>query len=342
MTVAGLIWITAWTAPAGAGSDTGEDLRLALERVMPAVVKVYGVRIGRRPAYGSGVVVSQDGLIVTALSLLLEADPVTVVTADGKEYAAQVVGRDPRRQLALLKTEPPPGADPNETIQMNHLVPDQSQHLRPGDWVIAAGNPFKVAQGIEPVSIAVGVFSSRVRSIARLEREDYEFTGEVLLIDTVTSTPGTAGGAVVDLDGRWVGLVGNTVISKMTNTFMNHAIPVEEIRDFLDEARQGKLPEISLRPEKKAPGHHGIQVFEKNYRRNQVYVERVKRDSPAGKAGVKKDDRIVSVNGKLMPTPRALNRALAALSAGDSASLVVERNSVLKTVRFVLEEEIDK
>ena len=123
---------------------------------------------------------------------------------------------------------------------------------------------------------------------------------------------------------------------------MNHAIPVEEIGAFLEDAAQGKLPEISFRPEKKEPGYHGIQIFEKNYRRNRVFVERVKRDSPARKAGVQKDDRIVSVNGKLVATPRALKRALEALSAGDTASLVVEHKKVLKTVRFVLEEPRDK
>jgi len=341
MIAAWMLCTVALAAPAERPGG-GDDFRLALDRVMPCVVKLYGVRVGRRPAYGSGVIVSGDGLIVTSLSLLLEADEVTVITADGIEHQAKVTGRDPKRQLALLKVQPTPDPAGPRGLAWPHLDPEDSQHLQPGDWVVAAGNPFKVAQGAEPVSIAVGVFSGRIQSIARLEKEDYGYTDQVLLIDTVTSTPGAAGGAVVDLDGRWVGLIGKTVISKLTNTFMNHASPVEEIRAFLDDARGGKLPEISLRPVTQPPGDHGIRIFEKNYRRNEVFVERVNRDSPAHQAGVRKDDRIVSVNGRIVPTPRAFTHAMEQLSAGDTATLVVQRKDVLNTVRFVLEEPKDQ
>ena len=248
----------------------------AISTATTRVVKLYGLGAGVQAGYGTGVLVSEDGLVLTVLSLLIDAPRVRAISADGVRYQAEVVYRDRQRQLALLQlrpwerreTVPPPagarsrngetlevepmGVGPFPFFEVNSGTPmgyEDGRHggqplhgtaareLSPGDWVIAAGNAFKVAEGAEPVSITHGVFSTRTRLDARRRVKEFPYRGEVLVIDAITSNPGAPGSAVVDLEGRFVGMIGRVVVSNKTHTHFNYAMPRDVLEQFLGDWR---------------------------------------------------------------------------------------------------------
>ncbi len=328
-------------APAGPNA-----LAAAIARVQPCIVKLYGAGAATEHGYGSGVLVSPDGLVVTTISLLIESSRVRAVTADGHLYLAEVRHRDPVRQLALLQLR----ARPEDTdtdlpvvrqaapTTFRHLAPAASTAVRPGEFVLAFGNPFKVAEGDEPVSVTKGVISARMRLDARHRLQDFPYRGEVLAVDAITGNPGSAGGALLDLDGKWLGIVGRGVYSYLTNTRLNFAIPIEEVAAFLAEARSGRAVPAASAPAT-APaskGYHGIRLFALAYRQGLPFVDRVDLGSPAEQAGVRREDLVISANGVSIPNARAFQRVCDALLAGDELVLVVKRGQELLTVRMTL------
>jgi len=317
----------------------------AIAVASPAIVKLYGAGVAAEHGYGSGVVVSQDGEVVTTLSLLLESPNIRAVTSDGRLYRGEVRYRDPARQLALLRLQTTPqggerSAPTDEQAappRFAPLRPGSSKALRPGDWVLALGNPFKVAEGEEPVSALRGVFSLRTPLDARHRVQDFPYRGEVLIVDAVTGNPGSSGGALVDLDGNWVGLIGKTLWSNLTNTRLNYAIPVEEVAAFLSDAAAGRSTEPVTATAPRSKGYHGIRLFPLAYRQGLPFVDSVDLGSPAERAGVRKEDLILSVNGAPVPNARAFQRACDSLGAGDDLALVIRRGETLVTVTMKLE-----
>ncbi len=290
---------------------------LATERV----VKLYGASVGRVKGYGSGVIVSSDGYIVTALSSLLESEVPRVVLPDGRRLAAAVVARDEVRQLALLKVE---------ATDLPHFELGTSQHLTGGDWVIAAANPFKVADGPEPVSVAIGVLSGRARLDARRRMQEIPYDGPVLLTDVIVSSPGSAGGALIDLDGRLVGVIGKEVQSRLTNTWLNYAMPVEQVAEFVMQAREPAAARASSDspPQPPAgiePAQVGLRLFDVAGRESPAYVERVRANSPAARADIRPNDLILSLNGQPVATCDDFTRLLAGIPPTVRLELTLKR-----------------
>lgn len=317
----------------------------AIAEVSPRVVRLYGMKAGLSAGYGSGVLVSDDGLVVTVSSLLLDAERLRAVTWDGVTYRAKVIGRDWDLQLAVLRLKSLPQYDrrgnlvPGEPVSSGsfpYFEPGDSHSLRPGDWVLAAGNPFKVAVGAEPISVTVGVYSARTNLDAKRKTRDFPYRGEVLVIDAITSNPGAPGGALVDLNGNWVGLIGRVVKSNLTHTNFNYAIPVEIVMDYVERVLDPAS--AAVEPEPRVEPYHGIKLFELGYQKKLVYVESVKRGSPARAAGVRKDDLIVSVGGRSVSDVAAFKDIMGSKSPGDRVALVVIRKERIKNLALVLEE----
>jgi S1-C subfamily serine protease len=296
------------------------------------VVKLYGAALGREKAYGSGVLVSSDGQIVTALSLMLEGQALRAVLPDGRSFPAQVERRDAGRQLALLKI----GA-----VNLPYFELADSKQLATGDWLIAAANAFKVADGPEPVSISIGVLSGRTDLSARLRAQDFPYDGPVLLTDMIIATPGSPGGAVVDVQGRLVGLIGRTVISKRTNTWVNYALPVEQVAAFLrgEEYRPRAAGSETASGADRTPLSVGMRLFDIGGRTRPAYVERVRPNSPAVWAGVRPDDLVLSVNGETVATCDELRRAFTSAPPGLPLTLVVKRGEALHVCELVVDSE---
>ena len=305
-----------------------------LPKINRHIVKLYGARAGWQQAYGSAVLVSDEGQAVTTLSLLLEGETLRAVGYDSREYPATIVKRDKQTQLALLQLGLP--ADSGAVFSPAPL--GTTDELIAGDWLVTASNAFDVASPGEPVSITLGLLGGRIALDARRGNQPYAYSGTALLLDAVSSNPGAAGGGVFNLDGELVGLLGKTVTSNLTNTFVNYAIPVEVVRTFLSaETNPGADDRRAARPSSQTPGFTGMKMFELGYRQKLVYVERVRRGSPADVAGLKSDDLIVTVNGQLVRDLAEYRRRLADLNAGDTMQVVVKRAERLLEFSLVLE-----
>lgn len=335
-------------APGAALAHSGFDQ--AVDRLLPRVVKLYGVGAGKQAGYGSGVLVSEDGLVLTVYSLLIDARELKVVDADGVSYGAKVLHHDRTTQLALLRIKQPEGDRAATAHDEDAGVAERFPYfdlacgtvrggreylddlLRPGDWIVAAGNAFKVAVGAEPVSLAHGVFSARTRLDATRRVKDFPYQGDVLVFDAITSNPGAPGGAVVNLDGEFVGMVGRQVVSNLTRTHFNYAMPRDVICEFMAEALgDGTSDGLSL-VAKRQRTDSGIRLTKAGYQTVLPFVERVKRRSPAARAGVRSDDLILSVNGRNVRSVEECRKRLLAVPADEAINLVIRRGREIVTV----------
>ena len=319
----------------------------AIAASLPRVVKLYGAGAGREAGYGTGVLISADGRVVTVYSLLVDADSLRAVAHDGSTYAADALYRDRVRQLALLQLQPPDeAAGPPIALPYFNTCGDGATganadcrpDLRPGDWVLGAGNAFKVADGAEPMSIAHGVFSARTRLDARRRAKEFPYTGDVLVIDAITSNPGAPGSALVNLDGALVGMIGREVVSNQTHTHFNYALPSDVIHDFLQEAEtaieQGRSVSSGAQEPEAAAFDPGIRISRAGYRTVLPFVERVRRGSPADRAGVRKDDLIVSVDGRAINTAAEYDERMGAVPPDQPVEMAVRRGREIVSVRI--------
>jgi serine protease Do len=320
-------------------ADAGYDK--AIDVLLPRVVKLYGIGVGEQAGYGSGVVVSEDGLVLTVFSLLIDARTLRAVAADGATYEAEVIHRDVDKQLALLRLKSN-GQGPSlpyfnigcRGSAAEGDAPDCSELTRPGDWIVAAGNPFKVADGAEPVSLAHGVVSTRTRLDARRRIKDHPYRGDVLVIDAITSNPGAPGSAVVNLDGVFVGMIGRVVTSNLTHTHFNYAVPRDVLATYLNEARNAgtseapslaRLDAILGTKTEQGQVDLGMRITRTGYTRLPPMVERVQWGSPAEKAGLRRDDVILSLNGRTVPDLEAYDARISTLVANEPVTIVVRR-----------------
>lgn len=326
--------------PARSADEADSPFAAAIEFARPRVVKVYGAGIGRVADAGAGVIVSADGRIVTALTSMLEGAQLRVVLDDGRRFPAKVVARDDLRQLAELRIE---------TSDLPYFDVKSSAHVNPGDWVLAAANPFKVAEGPEAVSFAAGTLSARAPLAARRRTQDVEFDGTVLLTDVIVATPGSAGGALLDARGQLIGVIGKAVQSSRTNTWLNYALPVEEVAAFLERI-PAQSPADGGATEAQAPGtekpgeftsnfaHLGLFLFNVGGRTRPAYVERVRAGSASHEAGLRADDLILSVGADQTATCNDFRMSVAKLKPGQRVAIVVKRGEEVKSLEMTVPE----
>jgi S1-C subfamily serine protease len=297
------------------------------------VVKLVGAKIGRAEGYGSGILISTDGLVLTVDSGLLEGSSARAILADGAVRGVEIVRADRNQQIALLKLISP-GADVPKYPCFD-LAAEVTAVV--GERVLAAGNPFKVAAGAEPVSVARGVYCGTTRLDAMRGTQVFPYQGEILVIDAITSTPGFAGGALINARGELLGMIGRAVEARTTHTNINYALPRRVLAEFVALAQSGAAPsESGSKPADAVAVYHGIKFFELGYRTNPVYVERVRRDSPAAKAGVRKDDLIIGANNTQITSLTVLERVLAACKPGDKLELTILRGDAVQRIDVVL------
>jgi len=260
----------------------------AIDAAQQRCVKIYGAGIGRVEGYATGVIISAEGDILTSQGVFLNGSRVRVVTPDGKTHDAQVMRRSPELQVAVLKI-------PINTPHYFEVLPKTPADE--GEWVLSVTNLFKVADGPERLSVNLGIISLRTRLEAKHGTQDAPYEGDVLLVDAITSNPGAEGGALVNVRGELVGLVGKNLESKATNTRINYAIPSDVLARYLaGKPLQGDTPTGPI-----AKGETGIRIFDLvGSKRAPAYIERVMPGSPAEQAGLKKDDLILTVDGEIV------------------------------------------
>lgn len=309
------------TTPAPKNSDAGFFQTLSAE-AQPKMVKVFGAGAGRVDGFATGILVSEDGKVITTQGVFLDGQEVRVVTSDGVSHSATILKRNRISQIALLKID---RGTPDYFELTSETVGEK------GDFVVALTNAFKVADHEEPLSATAGVISLRSTIEAWLNNRDLAYAGEIVLIDAITSNPGAGGGALIMGDGRLVGMVGKVIKGNETNTRLNYAIPSSVLQKFvsgtLEESSQKKAVE-------KAAGTAvlGIKVFKMGGRSDPAYIDRVLRGTPASKAGLKPDDLIVSLGGEQIATVKDYEKMFAKLHPGEEVFIIVKRGRDVKRV----------
>ena len=297
----------------------------AINQAQQRVVKIYGGSAGRVKGYSSGIIVSDDGRIVTMQGVYLDSSQVRVTLPDGESYTASMVRRDRTQQLALLKIDA-------ETPNFFEL--SEKRVARKGDWVIAVSNAFKVADGREPLSVNLGIVSLATSIEARFNRRDVAYDGELVLIDAITSNPGAGGGAVVNTEGELVGMIGKIIDSSETNTRLNYAVPVSSLYQFVN-AKTSQIAATEPKIEKK-PVELGVRLFRMDGPRGLCYIDRVIPRSPAAAAGLRRDDLIISVGGEKADNIRQYEQIVETLSPGKEVVLIIKRGTdLLPPIRIV-------
>jgi serine protease Do len=277
-------------------------------------------RTRKEQSLGSGVIVSADGYILTANHVVAEADEVKVSIADSKkEYPAKIIGRDRATDVAVLKIQA--GNLPAVTLA-------DSDQLEIGDVVLALGNPFGIGQ-----TVTMGIVSATGRS-------GLGFNGYEDFIQTDAAiNPGNSGGALVDAEGRLVGI--NTAIISRSggNQGIGLAVPVNMARNVLERlVSGGKITHGYLEGVIPQDLDAGLAKQFGLTSETGALIGDVTPDSPAQKAGLQPGDVILSANDKPVSGAQNLKVTIAQLEPGKLATLKLVRNGANKTVVVTLGE----
>ena len=307
-----------------AQEDTTSFVQKAIDASQPKMAKIYGAGAGNVDGFATGIVISNDGKVLTAQGVILDGKRVRVVLADGSSHIATILKRDRVKQLALLKIQV---ETPNFYELSDKPVGEK------GDWVFALSNAFKVADKEEPVSATLGIISLRTTIEARLTKRDVAYKGEMVLIDAITSNPGAAGGAVVTAEGELVGMVGKVISSSETNTRLNYAVPSSVLLNFVEGKED---PNAAAKPEAEVAKNAelGIVLFKFGGRSNPAYIDRVRRGSPAATAKLKTDDMIIAIAGNKVGSVRDYNSVIEELRPGEEILMIVKRGVEILRIRI--------
>jgi serine protease Do len=264
---------------------------------------------------GSGVIVSPEGYILTANHVVEGADTVKVGLSDGeKELDAKVIGTDPPTDIAVLKID--------AKKSLPGVVIADSDKLEVGDMVLAVGNPFGVGQ-----TVTMGLVSA-------VGRGGFGIAGYENFIQTDAAiNPGNSGGALVDVEGRLVGI--NTFILSRSGGFqgIGFAVPINMARYVMDRLiKEGKVTRGYLGINMQPLTPELAKEFNLPDESSGVLVGGVMSKSAAEKAGIKDGDVIMQLNGKKVTDPRTLQLAVVQNAPGSKITLEVLRNEGGKPV----------
>jgi S1-C subfamily serine protease len=317
------ILLPAAGTPALAASSSVADV---VAEVQPKMVKIYGAGGFRgMEAYQSGMLISPEGHILTVFSYVLDTDDITAVLSDGRRFQAKLLGADPRLEVAVLKIE---------ATDLPCFDLAQAEVAQSGQRVLAFSNLFGVATGDEPASVQHGVVSVKTTLAARRGVFETPYRGPVYVLDAMTNNPGAAGGALVTRRGRLVAMLGKELRNALNNTWLNYAVPIDELRQSVALIRDGKFaPESDREPEKPERALSlpmlGIVLIPDVLERTPPYVEHVRSGSPAEKAGIRPDDLILLLDDRLIQSCKALQAELQYVDFEDRVTLTVLRGEEL-------------
>ena len=305
----------------------------AIDYAQKRTVKLLGAGAGREHGYASGIIVSEDGHILTAHGIYVSGDTnarLQIIMPDGRVYPATIERRSDAMQVVLLKID---------AKTPEHFDLPETPNVQKADWVMSVSNCFKVADRDEPLSVNMGIVSLRTEIDAKKRAQDVELEGEVLLIDAITSNPGAPGGALVTPDRKLAGMIGKIIESKSTNTRLNYAIPSDRLRQFVDNKES---PLVGVEPPATGKAELGIRLFRLSGKRAPAYVDRVTPDSPAAKAGIQRDDLILAVRGEVVRDIKAFDDLLDQLRPGEEITVIFKRKNEVLSARITPDAEVEE
>ena len=270
-------------------------------------------------ATGSGVIISEDGYIVTNNHVVDGAVNIDVILNDNRKFSGKVIGHDPGTDIALVKID---------AKSLSVLPWGDSDALRLGEWVLAVGNPFNLTS-----TVTAGIVSAKSRSIG--------ISGDKMAMESFIQTdaavnPGNSGGALVNIRGELVGI--NTAIASRTGSYSGYsfAIPVSIVHKVVEDLRKfGEVQRAMI----------GIEMrtvdadYAKEHKLSKVegvYIDKVLEEGAAKSAGMKKGDVIVEVNGTKIHSSAELQEQIGKHRPGDQVSIVVVRDGSEKTFNVTL------
>ncbi len=268
---------------------------------------------------GSGVIISPDGYIVTNNHVVEDAKEVTVTLNDRREFKATVVGTDPMTDLALIKIE---------TDGLPVLEFGNSDDVRIGEWVLAVGNPFNLTS-----TVTAGIVSAKARNL--------DILGKNTAIESFIQTDaavnqGNSGGALVNADGKLIGI--NSAIASGNGYFTGYsfAIPSNIARKVVSDLKQyGSVQRAYI----------GVAVVEiDNAIADELNLSEVKgllvrqvtADGAAERAGLREDDIILALDGREINSVSELKEIVAQHSPGDNMSVTILRNGQRQKINLTL------
>lgn len=319
------------------------DLREAAKKTVPGVVHVKTIQMGREyvgnpfldfwfgnrsqerevpmnMGFGSGVIISDDGYIITNNHVIRGSDRVIVVLNDKKEYEAKIIGSDPNTDIALLKID---------GKNLPCVEYGNSDDVVLGEWVLAVGNPYNLTS-----TVTAGIISAKGRELG-MNRGQMNL--ESFLQTDAAVNPGNSGGALVNARGELIGI--NTAIQSPTGAYSGYsfAVPVNIARKVVNDLKDyGKVQRAVL----------GVYMREltpaaaeemKLKETSGIYVEDVISGGAAQKGGLKKGDVIQGMNGIEIKTAPEFHEQLGKYRPGSAVQLKVKRNGTEKLVEVTLQ-----
>jgi serine protease Do len=270
--------------------------------------------------FGSGVIISEKGYIVTNNHVIEGSDEVVVVLNDKREFTATLIGADPTTDIALLK------------VDADALVPlkfGNSDALKLGEWVLAIGNPYNLTS-----TVTAGIVSAKARNMGILRTQ--EFGIESFIQTDAAVNPGNSGGALINTKGELVGI--NTAIASRTGAFSGYsfAIPVTIVEKVVKDLIEfGAVQRAILGVEIRDVTAELAQ--EKNISQIEgVYVSSVRDGGAARQAGIKAGYIIISVDNLRVNSTAELQEAVSKYSPGQKVKVIVKRDGTLKQYEVIL------
>ncbi len=271
----------------------------------------------KQKGLGSGIIISADGYILTNNHVVEKSDEIRVTLANGKEFSAEIIGRDPKTDLALIRIET------GETLQ--ELPFGDSDKLEVGDWVIAIGNPYGLGN-----TVTAGIVSYKSRNIGAGPYDDFIQTDAAI-------NPGNSGGPLLNTSGEVIGI--NTAIFSQNggSVGIGFAIPINMAKDLLPQLKRGKIIRgwLGVIIQKVTPG-----LKDKLKLKNEkgALVANVAPDGPAEKAGIKRGDVILSFAGKEITEMKDLPYIVSSTPVDQKVIVKVFRKGKTKTFKIKIGE----
>lgn len=277
-------------------------------------------------ASGSGVIISQDGYIVTNNHVIEDADELTVTLNDNRQYTATVIGSDPATDLALVKID---------AENLHYITLGNSDNVAVGQWVLAVGNPFNLTS-----TVTAGIVSAKARNINLL----YDPQGNYIPLESFIQTdaavnPGNSGGALVSATGELIGI--NTAIASQTGSYAGYsfAVPVNIVHKVtLDLMEYGEVKRafigVTIQDVTQSLANQlGIDQV------GGVYVAGIMPDGAAGTAGIETGDIITMVDGARVTSVPQLQEKIGVKRPGNSVEVTVKRDGAEKVFQVTLRDE---
>jgi len=303
------------------------NLQLAAEKAIHSVVHVKNVSFKNAPrnpimeyfygyqgdktyaqvGTGSGVIISEDGYIVTNNHVIQGASELEITLNDNRNFKAKLVGTDSKMDIALLKI------DAGEKLPFAAFA--DSDAISVGDWVLAVGNPYNLTS-----TVTAGIVSAKARNLSSSGIQSFIQTDAAV-------NPGNSGGALVNSTGDLIGI--NTMISSATGSYVGYSFAVPSnmarkiIRDLMEygKVQQGILGVQGYEVNSQIAAEHNLN-FKQGF-----YVEKVTKNSGAEAAGIKKGDIIYKIDNKGINSFLDLNSVIATKRPNDKVKVSLKRKN---------------